>query len=79
MNRMSSLVAAPTLAQVPTPPPERMHLLKGGREDQFAIDLVHPRRLVFAPNRDPIPRCMDGGVDRDQITEIIIIEVKDYH
>lgn len=78
-NRMTVLRRAQTLNMVPTEKPERCHPLKGDRRGQFAVDLVHPQRLVFEPNHDPVPRTEDGGVDKDQISAITIIEVIDYH
>lgn len=44
----------------------RCHSLHHNREDQYAVDLVHPYRLVF--------------VKQDNITKIVkIIEIVDYH
>lgn len=79
MKRMAVLKAARNLGRVPTTPPERMHKLGGDRNEQYAVDLVHPKRLVFEINHDPIPRKSDGGVDLDQVTAISILEVVDYH
>jgi len=79
MSRLAVLNSARTLADVPSTRPERCHPLKAKREGQYAVDLVHPRRLVFKPNHDPVPRKDDGGVDLDKVTSIIIIEVVDYH
>ena len=79
MLRLAVLAAARNLAGVPTTPPDRMHQLEGKRECQFAVDLVHPHRLVFVPDHDPLPETGDGGIDRAQVTEIRIIEVVDYH
>lgn len=79
MIRLAVLKAARTLARVPTTPPDRRHQLRGDRGEQFAVDLVHPRRLVFEPNHDPLPRKDDGGIDVDQVTAITIIDVIDYH
>ena len=79
MNRLAVLAAARTLALVPTTPPDRRHQLRGDRDEQFAVDLVHPDRLVFEPNHDPLPRKDDGGIDLEQVTAITIIEVIDYH
>ena len=56
-----------------------MHQLKGNRDEQFAVDLVHPYRLVFEPNHDPLPRKEDGGINLEQVTAIKIMEVVDYH
>ena len=64
---------------VPTTSPERRHLLSSGRRGQYAVDLVHPYRLVFEPDHDPVPRTADGGIDIDRVTAITIMEVVDYH
>lgn len=44
----------------------RCHDLKGDRKGQYAVDLVHPRRLVFTT------------VIKDNVIAVII-EVVDYH
>ena len=79
MTRMTVLRAAASLATVPATPPDRVHPLRGEREGQFAVDLVHPHRLVFEPNHEPLPRAEDGGIDARQVTAIAIVEVTDYH
>ena len=79
MTHLAVLRAARNLALVPTSRPERMHLLRGDRHDQYAIDLVHPRRLVFEPDHAPLPRAEDGKIDAEQVTAIVIVEVVDYH
>ena len=79
MMRLSVLKNARSLASVPITPPERRHLLKGRRKAQFAVDLVHPYRLIFTPNHNPVPRLDDGGIDIDSVTAITIMEVIDYH
>lgn len=76
-KRMAVLKAAPALASVPTRPPERRHMLQGKRHEQFAVDLDQPYRLVFRP--DPLPRRDDGGIDVEEVTNIKIVEVVDYH
>jgi proteic killer suppression protein len=77
--RMAVLHAAAHLGLVPTTRLERCHQLNGDREGQFAVDLVHPRRLVFEPDHDPVPRLQYGGVDKSQVTAILILDVVDYH
>ena len=79
MLRLAVLRSASSLSTVPRTPPDRCHMLTGDRNGQFAVDLSHPFRLVFAPNHDPIPRKEDGGVDLDEITAVTIIAVEDYH
>lgn len=46
----------------------RCHELKGSRKNEYALDLIHPFRLVFVK---------DGFNDRVEIVKIISIE--DYH
>ena len=79
MARMAVLRAVANLAMVPATPPDRAHPLRGDREGQFAVDLVHPHRLVFEPNHEPLPPGEDGGMDAEQVTAIVIVEVTDYH
>lgn len=77
--RLAVLRNARALAMVPTTPPDRRHLLSDSRRGQYAVDLVHPFRLVFEPNHDPVPRTEDGGIDVTRVTAITIMEVVDYH
>ena len=79
MMRMAVLRAARNLALVPTTPPDRRHQLSGDRDEQFAVDLVHPYRLVFEPSHEPLPRKHDGGIDTEKVTMITILDVIDYH
>lgn len=44
----------------------RCHPLHGNRRDQYAVDLVHPYRMVFS-------------VAREQVQVVCIEEVTDYH
>ena len=79
MMRMAVLRAIQNLALVPETPPDRRHKLSGDRDGQFAVDLVHPYRLVFEAGHDPVPRNDDGGIDTGQVTAIRILDVVDYH
>ena len=79
MRRMAVLLSARTLAMVPTTPPERRHQLVGRRKGQYAVDLIHPHRLVFKPANEPVPQTEDGGIDVDRVTAIVILDVVDYH
>jgi proteic killer suppression protein len=76
---MAVLAGATTLGLVPRDRPVRCHQLRADRDEQFAVDLVHPYRLVFEPDHDPIPRTADGGIDLDSVTSIAIVGVIDYH
>jgi proteic killer suppression protein len=44
----------------------RCHLLQGGRDGQYAMDLGHPFRLIFEPYNENL--CV-----------VKIIEIVDYH
>ena len=79
MRRFAVLKNAPTLAQVPASKPDRRHQLDHDRSGQYAVDLIHPFRLIFVPAHHPAPRLDDGGVDTSRVTAITIIEVGDYH
>ena len=79
MTRLAVLREAQTLSMVPTVPPNRRHQLNGNRTGRYAVDLVHPHRLVFSSNHDPIPVKADGGIDTEQVTAITVIEIVDYH
>jgi len=61
-----------------TPPPRR-HELAGKRAGQFTLDLTANWRLIFRPDHDPVPRSSGGGVDLTAVTDIVIIEIVDYH
>jgi len=78
-NRIALLEAAENLEDVPTTAPCRRHELGQNRKGQFAADLEHPYRLVFRPNHNPLPRKADGGLNLRKITNIMILEVEDYH
>ena len=77
--RLAVLESADTLAESGERQEMRLHQLTGIRMGQFAVDLVHPYRLVFIPNHTPIPLRDDGGINMAQVTSITIVEVVDYH
>lgn len=79
MQRLTELEAAETLEDMRRLPGARCHELKGERAGQLAVDLVHPRRLVFRPQHDPIPVKPDGGMDWTRVSTIIVLEIVDYH
>lgn len=61
--------------------PGRLHALCGDWAGHFAMDLVHPHRLVFRPANDPLPYLDEEQTQLDQkrIDIIRIVEVIDYH
>ncbi len=65
-QRIDEISAADTVEQMMQFHIGRCHLLRGSREGQYAVDLVHPYRLVFE------------RVD-DIIQIVNVIEIVDYH
>lgn len=78
-QRLAELKAADTLEDMRRLPPARCHELSQDRKGQLAVDLVQPKRLIFEPDHNPVPRKPDGGLDWPRITRIRVIEIIDYH
>jgi plasmid maintenance system killer protein len=77
--RLTQIKAADTLEDLGKVPGARCHELTADRKGQLAVDLVHPRRLIFKPDHNPTPAKPDGGLDRQQVTRVVVIEIFDYH
>lgn len=78
-QRLAELKAADTLEDIRRLPPARCHELSQNRKGQLAVDVVHPKRLIFEPDHNPVPRKPDGGLDWPHVTRIRVIEIIDYH
>jgi len=78
-RRLNELQAADCLEDLRNLPGPRCHELKADRDGQFAVDLEHPKRLIFVPDHDPVPFDVNGGIDWRQITRVQITEICDYH
>lgn len=77
-QRLMDLDAAETLASMKDLP-GRCHQLTENLDGLLAVDLVHPNRLVFAPDHDPVPELTGGGVDWSKVTKIEVAGIGDYH
>lgn len=77
-RRLDDLDAAETLEDMRNLA-GRCHELLGDRAGQLSLDLVHPERLIFVPDGDPIPRKPDGGLDWTQIRSVRILGIEDTH
>ena len=78
--RIAQLEAADNLEVIARSGLGRFHELKGDRKGQLSLDLVHPQRLLFQPNHDPVPRKEEGGeLDLAKITSVLILEITDPH
>lgn len=74
-QRVTELTAATKLWDIKLIPAARLHRLHGSRNDQYAVDLVHPFRLVFSP----ILREGVAIYDLKAIDLIRVEEVIEYH
>jgi toxin HigB-1 len=77
--RLGQMRAAGTLEDLGKLPGARCHELAGNRKGQLAVDLVHPQRLIFSPDHNPLPAKPDGGLDWHRITRVTVLEIGDYH
>ncbi|NMA84688.1 MAG: hypothetical protein GX962_12610 [Epulopiscium sp.] len=74
-QRVRELISATNLLDIKLIPSARLHRLEGTRADEYAVDLVHPHRLVFTP-------ILQEGEDINELESINIVrieEVTDYH
>lgn len=55
----------------------RFHVLGADRRGQLALDLDHPYRLIFEP--DKLPDDDTSDADLATVTRVVIIEIVDYH
>lgn len=75
--RIGELLAATSLLDIAYIPAARLHRLKGARADEYAVDLVHPFRLVFI-----FTPILEKGENINELNSIKIVrieEVTDYH
>lgn len=77
-QRLSDLAAADNL-EVMRSLPGRCHELTANLSGKLAVDLVHPRRLIFSPTNDPRPVTKDGALIWAKVTRIEIEGIVDYH
>ncbi len=71
-QRMNELYAAESLQDIKHIPSSRLHQLSGNYKNCFAIDLLHPYRLIIKPE--------DGEIeDLKTITLVEVVKVEDYH
>lgn len=78
-QRLSELRAVDILEDLTRLLSARCHELGQNRAGQLAIDLIHPDRLVFKPDHNPLPRKPDGGLDWTKVTRVTVMEIIDYH
>ena len=77
--RLDEMAAADCLDDLRKLPQTRCHELTGNLKGQLAVDLEHPKRLLFEPDHEPQPSKPDGGLDWQQVTKVRILSIEDYH
>ena len=78
-QRLAELKGAMILDDMRHLPAARCHELTADRTGQLAVDLVHPKRLIFEPDHNPVPTKEHGGLDWTAVTKVVIVEIVDYH
>jgi len=76
-QRLLELEASPNMRMIP--PYARSHPLLGNRKGLYALDLEHPKRLVYKPDFEESGITESNELDISQITAIVILEITDYH
>ena len=77
--RMDQFYASPFLSDMIENPSANCHALKGERDGEWAVDISANYRLIFEINQHPVPVNKDGSVNTQKVTDIMIIEITDYH
>ena len=77
-SRLADLVAAENLETMRTLP-GRCHELTENLAGYFALDLVHPMRLIFKPVDEPLPLTKGGGLDWLEVRNVEVWRIGDYH
>ncbi len=78
-SRLDDIIASPNLAVLIQIPAANCHSLTGDRKGEWAVDISGNDRLIFEIAHDPIPENDDGSVNSYQVTDILILEIVDYH
>jgi plasmid maintenance system killer protein len=78
-QRLLELSDAETLEVMKFLPGARCHELTANLQGLLAVDLVHPDRLAFKPDNEPIPKKPDGGLDWAKVTKVLVVGIGDYH
>jgi plasmid maintenance system killer protein len=78
-QRLKDLADADNLSIIKYIPAARCHELTGDRKGELAVDVSGNFRMIFKPKHVPIPRKEDGGLNWEEVTNIQIIAIEDYH
>lgn len=78
-QRLQEFEASENLAVIRLLPAANCHELTGQLAGLLAVDVSANYRLIFQLAEIPPPLNADGGLDWSAVTEILILELIDYH
>ncbi|MFN0215797.1 MAG: type II toxin-antitoxin system RelE/ParE family toxin [Saprospiraceae bacterium] len=78
-QRLQEFEAAENLEIIRSFPAANCHELKGQNAGQLSVDISANYRLIIQQAEDPPPLKADGGLDWSAVTEILILNIVDYH
>lgn len=73
--RLDEFKNANNLAEIPSDPPPRCHLLSGNLKNKFAVDVSKNYRIVF----EGYDKDDNLSTKKSQIVTVQITEIEDYH
>lgn len=72
IKRVNELISAKNLYDISKLSQARLHSLSGNRAGEFALDILHPYRIILVP--------IDGSsADLKTVTAVEIVSIIDYH
>lgn len=77
--RLDDIKSSPNLKVLMQLPAANCHPLSGDMKDEWALDISGNHRMIFDINHNPIPEKDTGGIETIEVTDIRIIETRDYH
>jgi proteic killer suppression protein len=77
-QRLDEIKAAPSMADLVLLPGKH-HALKANRTGTWGCHIEEPNRLVYRPLGNPVPITIDGHLELEKVTAVLLLEVIDYH
>lgn len=77
IRRINEILGAECIADLNYAPPTRCHLLEPRNKGVYAVDVVHPFRLLFQAISEDGASL--GNANPSQVARVRILEVNDYH
>ena len=77
-QRLDEIFSADTLEDLRNLP-GNYHELTNNRKGQWAVNLEQPYRLIFSPQSSEIPIDKSGKYIWNEIVDVIMIEIINYH